>query len=92
MKNNEIIFNYTYKINGTNNVAIATIVSADQVYNYYLLHAMKGDSFLCSSEDGHHGVFGSIIRNAHLANFIKTYQELFIAPDKKTIIPTIASF
>ena len=83
---------------------------------------MKGDSFLCSLGDGHLGVHASIIRNAHLANFIKTLnkinfklglytivsghkfdwlqyashntinQELFIAPDKKTIIPTIASY
>ena len=115
MKNNEIIFNYTYQINGTDNVAIATIVSAHQVCNYYLLLAMKCDSFLCSLGDGHHGVLASIIRNAHLANFIKTlnkikvklglytivsghkfdwlqyashnttYQELFIAPDKKKL-------
>ena len=72
--------------------------------------------------DGHQGVHTSIVRNAHLANFIKTLnkikiqiglytivsgnkfdwlqyashntinQELFIAPDKKTIIPTIVSY
>ena len=119
MKNNTIIFNHTYKINGIDNVAIATIISADQVCNYYLLHAMKGDTFLCSLGDGHNGVHTSIIRNAHLANFITTLnkikvktglytivsghkfdwlqydslntinQELFIAPDKKSIIPTI---
>ena len=72
MKNNAIFFNYTYKINGTANVAIATIASADQVCNQYLVHAVKGDTFLCSLGDGHNGVHTSIIRNAHLANFITT--------------------
>ena len=56
MKNNKIIFNNTYKINGTSNVAIATIASADQVCNQYLVHAGKGDSFICALGDGHHGV------------------------------------
>ena len=122
MKNNLIIFNNTYKINGTSNVAIATIASANQVCNQYLVHADKGDSFICALGDGHHGVRNAIIRNEHLANFIITlkaikvkiglytivtglksdwlqyashstiYQELSLAPDKKTIIPTIESF
>ena len=122
MKNNTIFFNYTYKINGTSNVAIATIASADQVCNQYLVHADKGDSFLCSLGDSHNGVCNYIIRNEHLANFITTlneikvkiglytivsglksdwlqyashnttYQELSLAPVKKSIIPTIESF
>ena len=122
MKNNIIFFNNTYKISGTSNVAIATIASADQVCNQYLVHADKGDSFICALGDGHHGVRNSIIRNEHLTNFIitlneikvkiglytivtglksdwlqyashnTTYQELSLAPDKKSIIPTIESF
>ena len=122
MKNNTIFFNNTYKIIGTSNVAIATIASADQVCNQYLVHADKGDSFICALGDGHNGVQNSIIRNEHLANFIitlnaikvkiglytivsglksdwlqyashnTTYQELSLAPDKKSIIPTIESF
>ena len=122
MKNNIIFFNNTYKISGTSNVAIATIASADQVCNQYLVHADKGDSFICALGDGHHGVRNYIIRNEHLANFIitlnaikvkiglytivaglksdwlqyashnTTYQELSLAPDKKSIIPTIESF
>ena len=122
MKNNLIIFNNTYKINGTSNVAIATIASTEQVCNQYLVHAVKGDSFICALGDGHHGVRNPIIRNEHLANFITTlnaikvkiglytivtglksdwlqyashntiYHELSLAPDKKTIIPTIESF
>ena len=122
MKNNAIFFNHTYKIIGTSNVAIATIASADQVCNHYLVHADKGDTFICALGDGHNGVQNSIIRNEHLANFIitlnaikvkislytivsglksdwlqyashnTTYQELSLAPDKKSIIPTIESF
>ena len=45
MKNNAIFCNYTYKINGTANVAIATIASADQVCNQYLVHVVKGGYF-----------------------------------------------
>ena len=122
MKDKIIIHNNTFKIKGTSNVAIATIASADQVCNQYMVHARKGDSFICALGDGHHGVRIPIIRNEHLANFINTlnsikvkigmytivtglksdwlqyanhntiYQELSLAPDKKTIIPTIESF
>ena len=56
MKDNIIIYNNTFKINGTSNVAIATIASADQVCNQYMVHARKGDSFICALGDGHHGV------------------------------------
>ena len=122
MKDNIIIYNNTFKILGTSNVAIATIASADQVCNQYMIHARKGDSFICALGDGHHGVRIPIIRNEHLANFINTlnsikvkigmytivtglksdwlqyanhnttHQELILAPDKKTINPTIESF
>ena len=87
MKNNKIIFNYTYKIIGTENVQIATIVSTDQVYNHYLLLATKGETFLCSLGDGHLGVYASIIINAHLTNFIKTLNKIKI----KLGLYTIAS-
>ena len=122
MKDNIIIFNNTFKILGTSNIAIATIASADQVCNQYMIHARKGDTFFCALGDGHHGVRIPIIRNEHLANFINTlnsikvkigmytivtglksdwlqyanhnttHQELILAPDKKTINPTIESF
>ena len=122
MKDNIIMFNNTFKILGTSNVAIATIASADQVCKQYLLHARKGDSFICALGDGHHGVRIPVIRNEHLANFIITlnsikvktgmynivtglksdwlqyanhnsiHQELLLAPDKKTINPTIEAF
>ena len=56
MKDNIIMFNNTFKIIGTSNVAIATIASADQVCNQYMVHARKGDSFICALGDGQHGV------------------------------------
>ena len=87
----------------------------------FLLHAQKGNTFLCTLGEGHEGVRILITRNAHLVNFIKTlnkikdkiglytivsshkydwlhyagghiiHQELIIAPDKSTIIPSIDS-
>ena len=86
MKNNDVIFNYTYKIIGTENVRIATIVSADQVCNHYLQLAMKSDTFQVSLGDGHLGVNVSIIRNAHLANFIKTLNKVKIITGLYTIV------
>ena len=121
-KDNIVIINNTFNIFGISNVATATIASADQVCKQYLLHARKGDSFICALGDGHHGVRIPVIRNEHLANFIITlnsikvktgmynictglksdwlqyanhnsiHQELSLAPDKKTINPTIEAF
>ena len=91
MKNNNIIFNNTYKINGTSNVAIATIASADQVCNQYLVHAGKGDSFICALGDGHHGVQNPIIRNEHLANFINTLNSIKVKIGLYTIVTGLKS-
>ena len=86
MKNNTIFFNNTYKIIGTSNVAIAKIASADQVCNQYLVHADKGDSFICALGDGHNGVQNSIIRNEHLANFIITLNAIKVKIGLYTIV------
>ena len=91
MKNNNIIFNNTYKINGTSNVVIATIASADQVCNQYLVHAGKGDSFICALGDGHHGVRNPIIRNEHLANFINTLNSIKVKIGLYTIVTGLKS-
>ena len=91
MKNNTIFFNYTYKINGTSNVATATIASTDQVCNHYLVHAEKGDTFLCSLGDGHNGVRNSIIRNEHLAKFITTLYEIKAKIGLYTIVSGLKS-
>ena len=91
MRNNLIFFNNTYKISGTSNVAIATIASADQVCNQYLVHADKGDSFICALGDGHHGVRNSIIRNEHLANFIITLNAIKVKMGLYTIVTGLKS-
>ena len=91
MKNNKIFFNNTFKINGTSNVAIATIASADQLCNQYLVHADKGDSFICALGDGHHGVRNPIIRNEHLANFIITLNAIKVKIGLYTIVTGLKS-
>ena len=91
MKNNIILYNNTFKINGTSNVAIATIASADQVCNQYLVHAGKGDSFICALGDGHHGVRNPIIRNEHLANFINTLNSIKVKIGLYTIVTGLKS-
>ena len=91
MKNNNILFNNTFKINGTTNAAIATIASADQVCNQYMVHARKGDSFICALGDGHHGVRNPIIRNEHLANFINTLNLIKVKIGLYTIVTGLKS-
>ena len=91
MKDNIIIFNNTFKILGTSNVAIATIVSADQVCNQYMVHARKGDSFICALGDGQHGVRNPIIRNEHLANFISTLNSIKVKIGMYTIVTGLKS-
>ena len=86
MKDNIIMFNNTFKILGTSNAAIATIASADQVCKQYLLHARKGDSFICALGDGHHGVRIPVIMNEHLANFIITLNSIKVKHRHVTIL------
>ena len=91
MKDNIIMFNNTFKILGTSNVAIATIASADQVCNQYLIHARKGDSFICALGDGHHGVRIPIIRNEHLANLINTLNSIKVKTGMYTVVTGLKS-
>ena len=44
-KNSEVIFNYSFKIIGTDNILNATIAAANMVCNLFLVHALKGDTF-----------------------------------------------
>ena len=60
LKNNEVIFNYSFKIIGTDNVQNATIAAANKVCNLYLVNALKV----------------SITRNVHVANFIATLNNI----------------
>ena len=91
MKDNIIMINNTFKILGTSNVAIATIASADQVCNQYLIHARKGDSFICALGNGHHGVRIPVIRNEHLANFIITLNSIKVKTGMYNIITGLKS-
>ena len=91
MKDNIIMINNTFKILGTSNVAIATIASADQVCNQYLIHARKGDSFICALGDGHHGVRIPVIRNEHLANFIITLNSIKVKTGMYNIVTGLKS-
>ena len=76
LKNNEVIFNYSFKIIGTDNVQNATIAAANKVCNLYLVCALKGDTLICSLGAGHNGVHVSITRNMHIANFIATLNKI----------------
>ena len=76
LKNNEVIFNYSFKIIGTDNVQNATIAAANKVCNLYLVSALKGDTLICSLGAGHNGVCVSITRNVHIANFIATLNKI----------------
>ena len=76
LKNNEVIFNYSFTIIGTDNVQNATIAAANKVCNQYLVCALKGDTLICSLGAGHNGVYVSITRNVHIANFIATLNKI----------------
>ena len=91
MKDNIIMINNTFKISGTSNVAVATIASADQVCSQYLIHARKGDSFICALGDGHHGVRIPVIRNEHLANFIITLNSIKVKTGMYNIVTGLKS-
>ena len=68
--------NYSFKIIGTDNVQNATIAAANKVCNQYLVHALKGDTLLCSLGGGHNCAHVSITRNVHVANFIATLNKV----------------
>ena len=76
LKNSEVIFNYSFKIVGTDNIQNATITAANKVCNLYLVCALKGDTLLCSMGAGHNCAHVSITRNVHVANFIDTLNKI----------------
>ena len=73
LKNNKSIYNYSFKIQGTDTVQNTTIAAANKVCNLYLGHACKGDTLVCSLGAGHNGVHASITRNMHISNLIMTF-------------------
>ena len=72
LKNNEVILNYSIRIQGTDNIHDATIAATNKVCNLFLGFALKGDTLVCSLGAGHNSVCTSITRNVHVSNFIKT--------------------
>ena len=48
LKNNAMLYNYTFNILGTSNVHDAIIASTCKVCTMFLDHATKGDTLLCS--------------------------------------------
>ena len=76
LKNNEVISYYSFKIISKDNVQNTTIAAANKVCNLYLVHALKGDTIICSLGAGHNGVHVSITRNMHIANFIATLNKI----------------
>ena len=88
LKNNEVIFNYSFKIIGTDNVQNATIAAANKVCNIYLVCALKGDTLICSLGADHNGVCVSITRNVHIAYFIVTLNKIYIIVTDLTLYHT----
>ena len=76
LKNNEVIFNYSFRIQGTDNVHDATIAAANKVCDLFLGIALKGDTIVCSLGAGHNSAHISIIRNVHVSNFINTLHRI----------------
>ena len=79
LKNNEVIFNYCFRIQGTDNVhdaTIATIAAANKVCNIFLGITVKGDAIVCSLGAGHNIAHISITRNVHISNFINTLHRI----------------
>ena len=76
LKNNEVIFNYSFKIQGTGNVQNATIAATNKVCVQYLGRALKGDTLICSLGAGYNGVHASITRNVHISRFIATLNKI----------------
>ena len=48
LKNNDVVFNYSFKIQGTDNLQNATISAANKVCNLLLGRVLKGDTLVCS--------------------------------------------
>ena len=76
LKNNEVIFNYSFKIQGTDNVHDATITATNKVCNLFLGFALKGDTIICSLGAGYNSAHISITRNMHISNFINTLHKI----------------
>ena len=70
------IYNFSYKIQGTENIQNATIAAANKVCEQYLGRALKSDTLVCSLGPGTNGVRVSITRNVHISRFISTLNKI----------------
>ena len=75
LKNNDV-YNYSFKIQGTDNLQNATISAANKVCNLLLGWVLKGNTLVCSLGAGHNGAHTSITRNVHIPNFINTLNKI----------------
>ena len=76
LKNNDVVYNYSFKIQGTDNLQNATISAANKVCNLLLGWVLKGNTLVCSLGAGHNGACTSITRNMHISNFINTLNKI----------------
>ena len=84
LKNNEVVYNYSYKIQGTENVQNATIAATNKVCEQYLGRALKSDTLVCSLGAGYNGVRVSFTKNVHISRLISTLNKI-----KKTLLAFI---
>ena len=76
LKNNEVIYNYSFRIQGTDNVHDSTIAAANKVCNLFLGITLKGDTMVSSLGAGHNSAHIYITRNVHISNFINTLHKI----------------
>ena len=69
-KNKTVVYNYSFKIIGTDNVPNATIAAAIIMCNLNFVIAAKGDTLTSSLGAGHNGVLTSKTRNLNISKFI----------------------
>ena len=72
----KFFFNYSFRIQGTDNVCDATIVAACKMCDLFLGCALKGDTLVCSLGAGHNSACFSITRNVHVSNLINTLHRI----------------
>ena len=105
LKNNEVIFNYSFRIQGTDNVHDVAIAATNKVSNLFLGFTLKSDTLVCSLGAGHNfiktlhmikdktGLY--IIITASKYDWLEyaggntTYEDLYVTPNKKVINLTI---
>ena len=86
LKNKNVVYNYSFKIIGTDNVPNATIAAAIVMCNLYFAIAAKADTLTCSLGVGYNGVQTSITRNLHISKFITILNKIKVKTGLYTIV------